>query len=141
MRTTGTILTNPMNTNTLIAVVIALVIGAGGGYILAPEKIVVPEGGHMMSDGSVMNNDGTGSMHGAMGDMMAGLSGKVGDEFDKAFLAGMIVHHEGAVEMAEAALQNATHQEIKTMANAIISAQSTEIQQMKEWQQSWYGVE
>jgi predicted outer membrane protein len=34
------------------------------------------------------------SMHGEMNDMMKGLEGKTGDEFDKAFLKEMIVHHE-----------------------------------------------
>jgi uncharacterized protein (DUF305 family) len=78
-------------------------------------------------------------MHGAMGDMMMGLEGKTGDEFDKAFLSEMIIHHEGAVDMAEAALKNAKHPEIKQMALAIISAQTSEIQQMKGWLNSWYA--
>lgn len=80
-----------------------------------------------------------GSMHNMMGMMSGQLKGKTGDEFDKAFLAEMIVHHEGAVTMAELAKTNAKHQEIKDMANAIISAQTTEIKQMKEWQKTWYG--
>jgi uncharacterized protein (DUF305 family) len=40
--------------------------------------------------------------------------------------------------MANAALKNAKHQEIKDLANAIISAQTKEINQMKEWQTNWY---
>jgi uncharacterized protein (DUF305 family) len=51
----------------------------------------------------------------------------------------MIVHHEGAVEMAEAALEHAKHEELKTMANAIISAQTSEIAQMKQWLRDWYN--
>lgn len=89
----------------------------------------------MMQDGTMMHS----GMGTAMDDMMAGLNGKVGDEFDKAFLAEMIMHHQGAVEMAKAALQNAKHQEIKDMANAIISAQTSEINQMKMWGKSWYS--
>jgi uncharacterized protein (DUF305 family) len=127
-----------MSTNTIIIAIITLIVGAGGGYMLAPEKIATPEGAHMMPDGSVMTGSPSAGMHGAMGDMMAGLEGKTGDEFDQAFLTEMIVHHEGAVDMAEAALQNAKHAEIKTMANAIISAQTGEIAQMKEWLKTWY---
>ncbi|MBY0293761.1 DUF305 domain-containing protein, partial [Patescibacteria group bacterium] len=41
--------------------------------------------------------------------------------------------------MAQAALQDAKHQEIKDMAKAIISAQTTEINQMQMWGKSWYG--
>lgn len=128
-----------MNTTTVLTAIIALAVGAVGGYMLAPEKTVAPEGAHMMPDGSVMSNSPSGGMHGAMGDMMAGLEGKTGDEFDKAFLTEMIVHHEGAVDMAEAALQDAKRPEIKTMSNAIISAQTAEISQMKQWLNDWYG--
>lgn len=79
-----------------------------------------------------------GGMHAEMNMMMAELSGKTGDSFDQAFLSEMITHHEGAVLMAEAALENARHQEIKELAQMIISAQNTEIAQMKEWQKKWY---
>lgn len=60
-----------------------------------------------------------------------------GDAYDSAFIKNMIVHHEGAVSMAQAALANAKRQEIKDMANNIIAAQSKEITEMKKWQQQW----
>lgn len=78
------------------------------------------------------------NMSGAMQGMMTGLNNKTGDEFDKAFLSEMIIHHQGAIDMANAAFKNAKHQEIKDLANNIISAQTKEINQMKEWQQAWY---
>jgi uncharacterized protein (DUF305 family) len=59
---------------------------------------------------------------------MSSLSSKAGDEFDKAFIQEMIVHHEGAIDMAQLALQNAGHQEIKDLAKNIIAAQDAEIQ-------------
>ncbi|HWH07384.1 MAG TPA: DUF305 domain-containing protein [Candidatus Paceibacterota bacterium] len=126
-----------MNTTTLLAALIALIVGGGGGYLLAGSQVPGPDE-HMMGNGMMMHNNSMG-MSGAMDEMMQGLAGKTGDEFDKAFLSEMIMHHEGAVEMAEVALKSAKHEEIKTMANAIISAQTTEIQQMKDWQRSWYG--
>ena len=70
-------------------------------------------------------------------DMMDSLQGKSGDDFDRAFIEGMIVHHEGAVQMAEQAKLNAKHQEIKDMSDAIIDAQTTEINQMRMWQKDW----
>lgn len=97
-------------------------------------------GGHMMSDGTMMGGSNS-SMSGMMAGMMAGLQGKTGDDFDKAFLSEMVMHHEGAVDMAEAALKSAKHQEIKNLANAIISAQNKEITDMKSWYKTWYGVE
>lgn len=126
-----------MDTKILLVALIALIIGAGGGYVMAGSNAPGADE-HMMGNGMMMHNDSMG-MGGAMDDMMSGLEGKTGDAFDKAFLSEMIMHHEGAVEMAEAALKDAKHQEIKDMANAIISAQTTEIQQMKEWHRSWYG--
>lgn len=76
-------------------------------------------------------------MSSTMNGMVSGLSGKTGEEFDRAFLAEMIVHHEGAVSMAEQALTNASHAELKQMAQDIITPQTSEIAQMKQWQKEW----
>jgi uncharacterized protein (DUF305 family) len=51
----------------------------------------------------------------------------------------MIVHHQGAVVMAQEALKNAKHQEIKDLAQNIITAQNKEIAEMQAWQVAWYG--
>jgi len=125
------------NTILIVAVLIALVAGFSGGYTVRGSS-TPSDGSHMMPNGMMMGNNGMG-MGNAMDDMMVGLSGKTGEAFDRAFLAEMIVHHEGAVSMAQAALQDAKHQEIKDLANAIISAQTTEIAQMKAWQKSWFN--
>lgn len=89
-----------------------------------------------MPDGTMMGGDGS-SMSSMMMDMNAALRGKTGDEFDKAFLSEMIVHHQGAIDMAELALTNAGKQEIKDLSKAIITAQTKEIAEMKAWQKSW----
>ena len=81
-----------------------------------------------------------GNMGSSMDAMIAGLQGKTGNEFDKAFISEMILHHQGAVKMAKLALQNAKHQEIKDLANAIISAQNKEIKDMRAWQEQWYNI-
>jgi len=73
----------------------------------------------------------------SMNDMTADLKGKTGDDFDKAFLAGMIVHHQGAVAMAQMAEKNAKHEEVKRLSRDIISAQKDEITQMRQWQTDW----
>ena len=125
------------NTILIVAVLIALVAGFSGGYTVRGSSAPTT-GTHMMSSGMMMGDNGMG-MGNAMDDMMEGLQGKTGDEFDKAFLSEMIVHHQGAVQMAQAALQNAKHDEIKQMAQNIISAQTSEIQQMQGWQKTWYN--
>ncbi len=89
---------------------------------------------HTMPDGTVMSNSHSGM---TMDDMVNVLVGKSGDEFDKAFLEGMIEHHVGAVDMAELVFDNSKHQELKDMAQDIISAQTSEIEMMKQWQKDW----
>jgi hypothetical protein len=81
-----------------------------------------------------MNDD---AMSMSMDDMAAMLDGKTGDAFDKAFIEGMIPHHQGAIDMALEAQKSAKHEEIKRMADAIISAQQQEIDQMNEWLKDW----
>ena len=72
-----------------------------------------------------------------MQQMSGMLKGKTGDDFDKAFISGMIEHHQGAIDMANLAKQSAKHAEIKQMAHDIVSAQSKEIDMMKSWQSQW----
>ena len=54
-----------------------------------------------------------------------------------AFLLEMIVHHQGAVDMAKQAQKQAKHQEIIDLSQKIIDAQNSEIEMMKSWQKSW----
>jgi len=73
----------------------------------------------------------------SMHDMTASLEGKTGDDFDKAFIDAMIEHHEGAVDMAELALDHAKHEAIHTLAEAIIDTQQKEIALMQQWKDAW----
>ena len=76
----------------------------------------------------------------SMSQMTDNLESKTGDDFDKAFISSMIEHHQGAIDMAKLAERNAKHDEIKSMSNDIITAQSTEIDMMEKWQTEWgYG--
>lgn len=94
------------------------------------------KGMHMMPDGTMMNNDGSDMDMGSMTmdqmvDDMKGLSGK---ELEKAFLTGMIPHHQGAVDMARLLLEDKTvDPKVAKFANDIIVAQESEIQMMEEW--------
>ncbi len=67
--------------------------------------------------------------------------GATGDEVDLAFIDGMIPHHEGALVMAEDALQKSSRPEIKALSEEIIEAQRQEIEQMQAWRQDWYPSE
>jgi uncharacterized protein (DUF305 family) len=60
------------------------------------------------------------------------------EPFDLAFIEAMIPHHEGAIEMAEVALENSENEEIRVLAEEIIAAQRAEIEQMEAWREEWY---
>ena len=93
---------------------------------------------HQMPDGSMMQNSNGMDMTSSMQGMMAGLQGKTGDAFDKEFLAEMIVHHQGAVDMAQAVLKTSKRPELIQLANDIITAQTKEISMMQGWQKNWF---
>lgn len=125
-----------MKLQTGLLIGLLVIVSALSGYLLGKGRAETPV--QRMADGSEMMDESMG-VHDEMNGMMMGLSGKTGDELDEAFLSGMIVHHEGAVDMAKAALENGKHPELKQMAETIIAAQTTEISQMKQWQKMWYG--
>lgn len=77
------------------------------------------------------------SMQESMDEMMGSVTNKTGEAFDRSFLGSMIVHHQGAIEMAKLAQKYALHAELKTLAGEIIEAQTREIIQMRAWREAW----
>jgi uncharacterized protein (DUF305 family) len=71
--------------------------------------------------------------------MMKGDLGTADEQFDLRFINAMIPHHQGAIDMANQALQNSDRSEIKTLAQNIITSQQQEIDQMQQWRKAWYG--
>jgi uncharacterized protein (DUF305 family) len=71
--------------------------------------------------------------------MMHGNLGAADAEFDLQFINAMIPHHEGAVTMAQDALNKSQRPEIRNLAQEIINSQQIEIEQMQQWRQAWYN--
>jgi uncharacterized protein (DUF305 family) len=63
-------------------------------------------------------------------DMMRGMTAP---DFDVAFVCSMLPHHQGAVEMAQVALDHGSDPWVKMVAQEIIAAQQTEIAEMRQW--------
>jgi uncharacterized protein (DUF305 family) len=61
---------------------------------------------------------------------MKQLEAASGEEFDRLFLEGMILHHRGAIQMAQMVIGSA-NSEVKALAEAIVESQTSQIQYME----------
>jgi uncharacterized protein (DUF305 family) len=65
--------------------------------------------------------------------MMKGMDVKLSGNADQDFVASMIPHHQGAIDMAKIELQHGTDPELRHLAQDIIAAQEKEIAGMTAW--------
>lgn len=56
---------------------------------------------------------------------------------DVSFAQAMIVHHQGAIDMAKLAVTRASSQQVKDLAARIEAAQTPEITEMTSWLNAW----
>jgi uncharacterized protein (DUF305 family) len=110
-----------MDTKTLAAAIAAFLLGGFTVSVAATLEDGDEAGGSGMTM-SQMNDD---------------LQEKNGDEYDAAFLALMIEHHQGALDMAKLSVQRAEHAEVTRLSEKIVEAQEREIAQMRRWQDQW----
>ena len=108
-----------MENKNMVIGLLVLVIGLIGGYLLGKNTSYfnVPGNSHMMGGNEVMST------------------------IDEHFIEQMISHHEEAAVMANLALTMAENQETKKLSTDIITAQTREINQMKDWYTIWFGEE
>lgn len=120
-----------MKKNNIIIAIVAVVAIAGVSiYAISKNN----DKNMMSNNSSQQSASGTVDKNSADYKMYSQLTG---ENYDRMFIANMIAHHQGAVDMANLALTSAKHQEIKDMANNIISAQTKEIGDMQSWQTVW----
>lgn len=91
-------------------------------------------GGHDMGAMDMSGHDMGGmDMSGMMSDDdMKTLAAAKGNDFDRMWLGMMIVHHEGAVEMAKQARTATENLDVQQLADAIITGQTAEIATMNK---------
>lgn len=66
-----------------------------------------------------------------------GEAGASHNDADTMFAQMMIVHHEGAIEMADLAVERAESEEVRSLAEGISAAQGPEIEKMTSWLEAW----
>ena len=128
------------NKNIVLYGLVFLGIGVFVGWLIwgnNKQAAFIDPNTHMMSDGTMMMNT-NGDMTSMMSSMTADMQGKTGDALDEIFLKDMIVHHQGAVDMAKILAAGTKRPELQKMANDIITVQTKEIEMMKRWQAQWF---
>ncbi len=121
-----------------VAFILAACGGAGGGQ-QGSGSAGHGEHGKANESGGMAGMDHSNMDHGSMG-MAREMVMENGRYSDKAFIDAMVPHHQGAVDMAEVALQNAEHEEIKQLSRNIISTQRAEIEELKAIKQQEFGA-
>lgn len=65
--------------------------------------------------------------------MMTSMSSMMNTDLDKAYIQGMIAHHNGAIDMAKKILPISKLSDVKTLANNITSNQAKEVETLSNW--------
>jgi uncharacterized protein (DUF305 family) len=140
-----TLLTKARPLALLLAVALLLAAcGSAGGGQQGSGSTGDGEQGTGKKTGGMAGMDHSNMDHGSMGMGSGGMAREIvmenGKYSDKAFIDAMVPHHEGAVDVAEVALNNAEHEQIKQLAEDIVSAQEAEIAELKSIKQQEFGT-
>ena len=127
-----------MNKKILIAVTISFILGFGVSYSVNTSE--APSVEPVSKETNKNTPEQATTIQDSMASMTGTLAGKTGNALDRAFIENMIVHHEGAIAMAEAVVTTTQRPELKEMAENIINTQRSEIETMKGWLSKWYGL-
>jgi len=71
-----------------------------------------------------------------MDESLMGMKPGHGSSPNRAFLQGMIPHHQDAVDMSKLCLQKAARAELKRFCRGVITVQNREIEQYWQWLKS-----
>jgi uncharacterized protein (DUF305 family) len=122
------------STKILLALFVICSANIARAQTAAPSHEAMP-GMHMAQSASGASNaSSTAAFQAADQKMMSGMSGvQYSGNADRDFVAHMIPHHEGAVEMAKVELKYGKDPELRKLAKDIVAAQNKEIGFMKRW--------
>jgi uncharacterized protein (DUF305 family) len=127
----------------LLAASLALA-SCGGGSAGSEEQESGEQGSEESADAGQQGMDHESMGHGDMGSegMMAAseMLMENGEYSDERFIDAMVPHHQGAISMAEVALENAEHPELLQLARNVISTQQAEIEELRAIKEQEFGT-
>ena len=127
----------------LLAASLALA-SCGGGSAGSEEQESGEQGSEESADAGQQGMDHESMGHGDMGSegMMAAseMLMEDGEYSDERFIDAMVPHHQGAISMAEVALENAEHPELLQLARNVISTQQAEIEELRAIKEQEFGT-
>jgi uncharacterized protein (DUF305 family) len=117
--------------------ILILFLSLGCYKVSAQTKIADPHAGHgshqgHSSSGSSKATTATKKYQQINDNMHKSMDIKFTGDADKDFLAAMIPHHQGAIDMAEVVVQYGKNPKVRQLAQEIITMQMKEIADMKQ---------
>jgi uncharacterized protein (DUF305 family) len=107
-------------TGVSIVIAAATIIAATSSAFLLPHGTTTSQSSSFMAE-----NDA------AMHKMMRGMAIQPSGDVDRDFVAMMVAHHQGAIEMAQAELRHGRNEQLRRLAQEIIVTQGQEIVTMR----------
>jgi uncharacterized protein (DUF305 family) len=104
----------------LPAVALATTLTVAAAWVLAANEPAANDEGPYLAENAA-----------AMSKMMAAMAIKPSGDVDKDFVASMVPHHQGAIEMAQAELRYGHNEQLRRLAQEIIVDQTQEIAAMR----------